>query len=208
MTCALHIITTIWLVATVTSFLLLSYPEYHSMISQQRWVSFAFIGLTITWVVLSRVISPLMRLLLFFMWMVSMIALVNWASTISMFGSAAAYGALTMTLIFFSLSVISSRMNFTHVFKGTFYYTTTAITIAAITLLIAPYIMDRQPEQRNVFVGMAIATVVISIFQTWNTWNYINFNPHLLEISNTCIFAVMAPWTETVDTFSSLSRFN
>lgn len=210
MVCALNILTIIWLASWLLSHLVLLYPLYNDSIKKQSWIPFFFIGVTITWVVLSRVIKSSTRTFVFFLWAISLILMVSWGATSRVLGNGIVFGALTIACTFFTLSMsITGLHKFNKAFDTPVYYSVLSIVVAIVLFIFAPYLVPSENEnKRNIFISISIFAVVIIIFQTWNTFEYLRRNNQVSTISNTCLFAVMAPWSETVDTFASLSRYN
>lgn len=211
MACTLHLLTITWFLSALSSYWILLSPTYHDMFSTQSWIPFLFIGVTIIWVVLSRVISPLVRFVLFLLWICSLLFLVSWATTNNHVGNAITYGVISMTLIFLTLSIITNHIGFDNMKKNFFIYIVLSLVIVSALYMILPDLsVHININERNIdtFLYIGITVVILVIFQIWHTLSYLNYNPHLLQIHNTCVFALMAPWTETIDTFSSLSRFN
>ena len=214
MRCSLNILTIIWLIAWVMSYITVAYDDYNDIISSQTWVPFSFIGSTVLWVVLSRVVSTFSRSALFLIWVFSLVLVVMWASTVPVILSAATYGALTMTVVMLSLTILSREIEFDRMFKGAMFYFVVSVMAALATFLAAPYLTNMKTDRPHlektswIYASVAACVVAVATFQIWNIWNYLIHNPHLLLIENTCLFAVMSPWSDTVDTFASLSRFN
>lgn len=206
MTCSLHMLSLLWIVAAVLG--ALSRDSFvSSKIRDMKWIPFVFVGITITWVVISRVISPRTRSLLFLIWCVGLVSTVIWGANIPVFGQLIVYAAISLAATYLSLSVITMNIHsFTRFFENRFFYSFISvlmtITVFGMSFLIPGYpIIDHFPT----FV-VGTTTLVLSITQIWNTWTYLKRNPHLRNINNNCMFAVMSPWTETVDTFSVLSK--
>ncbi len=209
MSCGLHTLTLIWVAATLFSFFVMKHPEYHKLIQTNFWIPFTFIGSTMVWVVLSRVVGSHARLFLFTLWVITLLAFAAWAATGETAGPPSVFGFTTLAAVFVVLSALTTQLSFKHLFRTSFYYMSTAILVTGLMYVFTPLFPFFTNQWFDpLYIWAAAAVIFFTGFQMWHTGLYLEHNKDLWRIQDTCMFAVMAPWTEAIDTFSVLSRFN
>lgn len=170
------------------------------------WAPFLFVAATIVWVVVSRVISPNLRILLFNLWAASLVVTLAWAASSQTFGPAVLYGAITMTAAYTMLALMTTWVNTGHTSRGVATYGLVGGFTATATLLVAMLAFpERVSPVSGHFVFVGALCVTLLVIQAWTMWSYLKNNNRLLVIENTCIFAVMAPYTAGVNAFSSIA---
>lgn len=172
------------------------------------WVPFSFFFSTAVWVVLSRVVQSQTRFIIFLIWMLSIIFIVSWGALNKDYGGAMVTFATSIAISFLIIYIILRFMKVNKVFDDNLYLIV-PIIVSSVVFLLAPFIPWMNANWSSpYFIVSALVSSIISIFYLWNIWYYTNINKHLLQIKDTCLFSVMSPWTETIDTFAILSRFH
>lgn len=205
MRCALHSLAWIFFLAWGASYAASS-KNFPVDLRSHTWIPFAFCALTIAWVVVSRVITPLVRAVLFSFWGALVVLTFAWGSQFEGVGSLATVGAMAMASTFLIVAISSSFVDMAHIFRGFAWSATVTLVVTAAAWYLSPSLASAglDPWDPDSLVVAALIVLFVS-YQIWNTWMYLGDNKHLTRVEDSCTFAVMAPWTETIDMFSAAS---
>lgn len=204
--CSLRYLVVIYGLASILALLVRIFPKYNEEIFKQSWLPFTFFASTMIWVVLSRVIGNIGKNILFSIWILTLLGGVTWAASHEKHGTAMALGAISIAVTFGVVSIMINHFPMRRIFVDL--YTVIAIFVSLGLFVLAPYIPGINGSWSDmIFILVSIVAALLCIYQLWNLWHYVTVNKHPTLISNTCMFAVMSPWSETVDTFSVLSRY-
>jgi hypothetical protein len=204
--CALHSLTLIYGIAALFSVIVRMYPNSSKGVLDNNWMPFLFFGSTVIWVVLSRVVQDFTRKILYLIWVGTIILIVVWGASHEDYGGAMTTFSISVALTFIIVSFLVRTLPIKHVFVDLYVFI--SFTVAAGVYLLAPLIPPLKANWTNQgFIIGALVSAVLSSFYLWNIWHYVQVNQHLFKIKNTCVFAIMSPWSETVDTFAILSRY-
>ena len=206
-TCALKLLAGIWALAVIGALISRFYlaPIYFKQTkpSQLAWLLFTFLGIAVTWVVIARAVDNFIRMLLFVSWVFSLVAVVAWGGIIAGIGDEIIFFAIGTMSSLMVMSVLTKRINFNLPWAAFVVYSTGVLFTLLTLLLVTPLIIPGL----NRFDLIVPATVVLLYIwlQMASMWNYLHRNRHVWLVNNTCVFAMMAPWTETVDAFQVFS---
>jgi hypothetical protein len=195
--------------AGALSFFARTNPEMSEDILAHHWIPFAFIASSIMWVVVSRVVDNFARTFLYIIWVSTILMTAVWGASHLEYGGAVSMFCVSMGVTFFLVSILVNYMPMNSMFADLGSYFFISCLVASIAFMVSPFVKWLNGSWFNTaFMLAGVCSVIFSTFQLWNLWHYVQINRHLLQIHNTCMFAVMSPWSETVDTFAVLSRFN
>ena len=178
-------------------------------LKDHTWIPFAFIGLTIAWVVVSRVVNSEMRLILFIAWCIGLVASAAHGASSDAIGPATIAVCASMAISYACVWFVTHSVNMSYMFAGFVGYTFIAATATAAVLTFMPHLefmgSDIPGWKDKKILGVAVTGVAVFGFQIWNTWVYLGEQKHLKSVKDTCLYAFMSPWSTTVDNFAVLS---
>lgn len=159
---------------------------------------FWLVLLTVIWVVVSRVVPRTVREIVMVFWFVTLVFSLLWMASADKLGDAVEYGLLALTLIFFTLLLFSRFLRMKGVFRTGLFYTAIAALVAFGSLLF------RGGLHEDKFIYVATAVWVFAIFQIWSMYDFARFSREALSGDTVCMYAMMSPWTNTVDSFEAI----
>lgn len=198
--CALEMLVVIWLFCYVVSAVANKVSTSLSFLYDATFTPFLFVLATLIWVVLSRVINPSTRLALFIIWCLSLLVSVFWATASSRLGDVMQYACLCIFVSFAVLLVMSYTIRF-----SSWLHSIKVYELLVGALMFAMLYFSNQHLSVK-FVVVAVVSWAFIIFQIATMYSYSVNNANSSNVSNNCIFAVMAPWTDTVESFSAIAR--
>lgn len=197
LSCSLYLLVLIWFIVWMAAqqapYFQTAFPD----LTLATFTPFIFIIMTIIWVVLCRVVSPLVRSILFFGWVLSVVSTAVWAATDKRLGGSIIYGCMVIVVSFICvlvLAFVSPRMVLSVRFPVLFIGSILAL-VAGTTLFATGH------YKKPIYVAVGVVSVAYGMFQIWAIQEYAKYNELLAHIDNACIFAVMAPWVETIEAF-------
>jgi hypothetical protein len=204
-TCALHALVLIWLGALLSVVVARFGLARRLELSEENllastWIVFVLVATTIVWTVLARAVGGRARAWLFGCWVASLLALFVWNALLTADQEVMLVFLAVAALGFLAVSAASAAAHTTSTRAAAAVYLAVPAAVAALGAYAATEATGRPARD---FAPAAAASGVYVALHAASIWFYLHRAPHVWMVDNTCMFAVMSPFTEAVDTFAS-----
>jgi hypothetical protein len=208
MRCSLELMSIVWLfvcgVYLATRYLLHDLYFQGEGVVFYTWVVFAHIASTVAWAVLARAVGSGMRRTLFAFWIFTLTLMVAWFGMQSLYADTVLVFLVVVVLGLVVSSLATMGIDMDAPGPALVRYSSIVLLLACLAVVTLRYTTYFAVHQSAMVSGVALAVVYLLV-QLLATWTYLSHNPKVWLVDNTCIFASMSPWSETVDLFTAFT---